>query len=122
MGKELAVLGCEVKVTTTGMSCEAIAITSQPSQKVKIGGKGVYFGDINVSLSAITSGSLVCASGSITITATGAKVTSSSNKVVLKGDKGTATLTFSDPSTGAQSPLPVTIEVTDAGQDKVIAL
>lgn len=122
MGKELAVQGCTVKVTTAGMSCEAIAVTTPPSQEVLADGKGVYFGDIDVSLTAITSGSLVCASGTITITATGEDHTSHSKKAVLKGDKGTKTLTFTDSSTGAQSQLPVTIEVTDPGQNKVIAL
>ena len=117
---ELAVQGCEVKITS-GQSCEVITITTSPSSDIFVGSKGVYFGDIDVSLSAITSGSLTCPSGTITIKGTNTDVfDSDGNKAVQKGDSGTKTLTFTDSSTGATSSIPVTIQITDAGQTDVL--
>lgn len=117
---ELAVQGCEVKITS-GQSCEAIAITTSPSSDNFVGSNGIYFGDIDVSLTAITSGNFACPSGTITIKGTNADVLDSvDKKAVQKGDSATKTLTFVDSSSGAESNLPVTIQITDAGQTDVL--
>lgn len=119
---ELAVQGCTVSITS-GQSATTIQITTPPSNKDFVGTKGIYFGDIDVSLTAITSGSLVCASGTITIKGTASNILDSGgNKAVQKNDSATKTLTFTDSSTGATSDIPVTIKITDAGQTDVIAL
>lgn len=117
---ELAVKGCEVKITS-GQSASKITITTLPSTDIFVGNNGVYFGDIDVLLTAITSGSLTCASGTITISGTNADVLNAEGKKALqKGDKATKTLTFTDSSSGATSKLPVTIQITDAGQSDVL--
>ena len=116
---ELAVKGCEVKITS-GQSATKIDIVTPPSTDILVGNNGVYFGDIDVLLTAITSGSLACPSGTITIKGTNANVLASADKkAVQKGDSATKTLTFTD-SSGATSDLPVTIQITDTGQTDVL--
>lgn len=119
---ELAVQGCQVSITS-GQSAVSIQVTTQPSDKVFAENKGVYFGDIDVSLVTITVGNLVCAGGTITISGTADNVLNADGyKAVQKGDSGSAELTFKDSSSGTETKLEVKIEVTDAGQGKVIAL
>lgn len=119
---ELAVQGCTVAITS-GQSASTIQITTSPSSDNFVNDKGIYFGDIDVSLTTITSGSLVCASGTITIKGTASNILDSGgNKAVQKNDTATKTLTFTDSSTGATSDIPVTIKITDASQTDVIAL
>lgn len=117
---ELAVKGCEVKITS-GQSATSIEIVTPPSTDMFVGNNGIYFGDIDVLLTAITSGSLVCPSGTITIKGTNADILDSADKkAVQKGDSATKTLTFTDSSTGTTSELPVTIQITNAGQTDVL--
>jgi putative lipoic acid-binding regulatory protein len=117
---ELAVKGCEVKITS-GQSASKIQITTPPSSDMFVGSNGIYFGDIDVQLTSITSGSLTCASGTITIKGTNDDVLNSDGeKAVQKNDNGTKTLTFTDSSTGSTSDLPVTVQITDTGQTDVL--
>lgn len=119
---ELAIQGCQVSITS-GQTASAINITTQPSSDVFVNNKGVYFGDINVSLTAVTSGSYVCASATITISGTAGNILNSNgDKAVVKGDSGSKSLTFTNPSTSEQITATVRIEVTNAGQTDVIAL
>ena len=61
-------------------------------------------------------------SGKITISGTADNILNADgDKAVQEGDSGTETLTFTDPSSGATSPIPVTIEVKKAGQTDVTA-
>lgn len=137
MGKEIAVLGCKFKISSTmgTISAASLQATSQPSQNVSVSGKGVYFDKITVAIatakiSAVvpgTTGTGVLASGSVDITATGSNITESNKKVALKGDKGTKTINFtftttSTPASTTPVPVPVTIEIGDPGQTDVIAL
>ena len=117
----LAVLGCTVEITS-GQLSELIQITTSPSSDVAVNGKGVYFGDVDVQLTAITIGNYLCSSGTITISGTANNVTSGNKNAVQINDSATKTLTFVD--TTGQTPsqnLPVTIQITDAGQSDVIA-
>lgn len=118
----LAVLGCTVEIMS-GQSSEAIAITTSPSSDVAVSGKGVYFGDIDISLSAITVGNYLCASGTITISGTASSILDKNNNPAVQlNDSATKSLTFVD--TTGQTPsqsLPVTIKITNAGQSDVIA-
>lgn len=117
---ELAVKGCTVSITS-GQQAASIQIVTPASSDISVGSNGVYFGDISVSLSSITMGSLMCPSGTVTIKGTASNVLSGSDKAVQKNDNGTETLTFTDSSSGATSSLPVTVQITDAGQTDVIA-
>lgn len=120
---ELAVQGCQVSITS-GQSASTIQITTQPSDVNFVNSKGIYFGDIDVSLTTITSGSYVCASATITISGTADNILdkSSSNKAVQKGDSGSKSLTFIDPSTQQTKQETVKIEITNAGQTDVNAI
>ena len=118
---ELAVQGCTIEITS-GQKASLIQITTPPSAKVKAEGKGIYFGDIEVSLTAITQGSLSCPSGTITISGTASNVLNANGDcAVQKNDTATDTFTFTDSSSGSTTDLPVTILITDAGQTKVVA-
>lgn len=117
---ELAVLGCTVQITS-GQTATSITITTSPSSDISINSKGVYFGDIDVTLIAVKQGSFVCPEATLTIKGTASNVLSGSKKAVQKNDNATDTFTFTDPSTLVTTDLPVTIQITDAGQTDVIA-
>lgn len=119
---ELAVEGCQVSITS-GQSASTIQITTQPSDVNFVNSKGIYFGDIDVRLTAITSGSYVCASATITISGTADNILDADgNKAVQKGDSGSKSLTFIDPSTQQTKKETVEIEITNAGQTDVNAI
>ena len=123
---ELAVEGCTVSLVIQGQSAASINIATSPSSDILVNlidDKGVYFGDIDVDLTGITfvSGeTFVCESGTITIKGTCSDVLEGTKKAVQKGDSGTDTFTFTGGSTGAIVDVPVTIQITDAGQTDVL--
>ena len=118
---EVAVKGCTVEIKS-GQEAGNINITTSPSSYDEVDDKGIYFGSIDVSLTNITQGNLLCPSGTITINGTASNVLDGGdNKAVQKGDSATKTLTFTDQTSGAPSDIPVTIEVTDANQSYVFA-
>ena len=120
----LAVLGCTIQITTSQVA-SSIQIKTSPSDKIIVNQKGVYFGDIDVQLTDIKTGNLVCPSGTITISGTADNVLElngeSKEKAVQVGDSGNDTFEFTDTSTGQHTPLPVGIMVVDAGQSDVSA-
>ena len=117
----LAVLGCTITITS-GQQAAATLVKTQPSQKVDVGGKGVYFGDMEVMLTGVTQGTLTCAEATLTIKGTASKVLdANSNKAVQVNDSATDTFEFTDSSSGVTSELPISIMITDAGQTDVIA-
>ena len=119
---ELAVKGCTVSITS-GQTATAINITTQPSSDVLVSQKGVYFGDIDVSLTAVTVGTLVCASATLTISGTAGNILDKNgNKAIQKGDNASDTFTFTDSTTLVTTDLPIAIQITDAGQSDVKAL
>lgn len=137
MGKELAVMGCKFKISSTMGSISAVSLqaSSQPSQNISVSSKGAYFDKITVAITTAkitaavpgTTGTGILASGSVDITGTGSNVLEGSKKAVLKGDKGTKTIKFtftttSTPPSTTPVPVPVTVEVDDPGQTDVIAL
>lgn len=119
----LAVLGCTITITS-GQQAAATLVKTQPSQKVKVGGKGVYFGDMEVMLTGVTQGSLTCAEATLTIKGTAGKTldVDSGDKAVQVNDTATDTFEFTDSSSGATTELPISIMITDAGQTDVVAL
>lgn len=117
---ELAVKGCTISITS-GQEASSKLITSQPSTKVLVGSNGVYFGDMNVTLTSVVQGAYVCEEASLTIKGTASNVLNSGDeKAVQKGDNASDTFTFKNPQ-GATQDFNVRIEVTDAGQTDVIA-
>ena len=118
---ELAVQGCTITITS-GQEASTKTITTQPSDKVFAGSKGVYFEDMNVKLLAVTQGAFVCEEAELTIKGTASNVLNSSDeKAVQKGDNASDSFTFKNPQ-GSEITATVRIEITDAGQADVIAL
>ena len=123
MLKNIAVQGCTLKLSQgTGN----ISITNDPSDDVKINGKGVYT-SMNFSISGFTGGEITVAgsgagSGSINTTVQNVKV--DGKPVLVKGDKSAEiTINGQKPSGSGTDPASciVTVEISDAGQDKVDA-
>ena len=121
--KNIAVVGCTVTLSPgTGVA----QITTQASLKVKADGKGVYFGPIDIAVSAY-SDSIITVSGSgagtITIQPSAQKVKIEGKYVVLEGDSGDAMIdgmAYSGSSTVAVKSK-VTAKIEVAGQIKVKA-
>lgn len=117
---ELAVKGCTISITS-GQEASAKLVTTQPSDKVLVNDKGVYFGDMTVKLTSVVQGAFVCEEAELTIKGTASKVLNSSDeKAVQKGDNASDSFTFKNPQ-GATQYFLVRIEITDAGQTAVIA-
>lgn len=119
---ELAVVGCTVEITS-GQTASAKIITTPPSTKVFADQKAVYFGDIDVQLTTLSQGNYVNPLATITIKATASKnLDSNGNKAVQKNDSGSQVVTLTDPDSGATITPTVTIKISDAGQQKALAL
>lgn len=121
--KNVAVVGCTVTLSP-GQGSKSI--TTQASAKVKADGKGIYFGPIDVSVSAYSDSIITVpssGSGTITIRPTTQKVKVEGDYVILEGDSGSATI--SGKAQVGQSQIDVTSNVTAkievAGQTKVKA-
>lgn len=132
---ELAVKGCTLKISSTMGSVNAsLQVTSTPSSDILVGDNGVYFNKLSVSISSATitatvagtTGTGTLSSGSIDIDGTEGEVLNSSDeKAVQKGDKATKTFAFtftttSSPPSQISVNVPITVEVTDAGQTDVL--
>ena len=121
---EVAVQGCTITFTDPTIQAVSIEVTTSPSDKVSVNGKGVYFDSIDVLLTSLTKGALTCPTGTITITGTAdnfiSPASESGKSALQKGDKGSATLTFYDSNSNTQV-VNVEIEITDAGQTDVTA-
>ncbi len=123
MGKNIAVSGCELEDETGGGT---VKITSLASTKVLAGGKGVYFGDVAISVSGSDGGGAIGdgnGAGTGTITGTGENI-DGGGPALLEGD--TAEVTVIGTTTSGQVVTPssasVTVKVTKSGQKVVIAL
>lgn len=121
--KNVAVVGCTVTLSPgKGMK----QITTQASLKVKADGKGVYFGPIDVSVSAYSDSVITVqssGSGTITIQPSAQKVKVEGKYVILEGDSGSAMISgkaqVGQKQVDVQSNVTAKIEV--AGQVKVKA-
>lgn len=121
--KNVAVVGCTVTLSPGEGNKQ---ITTQASLKVKADGKGVYFGPIDVSVSAYSDSVITVpgsGSGTITIQPSAQKVKVEGKFVILEGDIGSATI--SGKAQVGQTQVDVTNTVTAkiqvAGQTKVKA-
>ncbi len=121
--KNVAVVGCTVTLSPgEGMK----HITTQASLKVKADGKGVYFGPIDVSVSAYSDSVITVpssGSGTITIQPSAQKVKVEGQSVILEGDSGSAMISgkaqVGQTQVDVQSN--VTAKIEFAGQTKVKA-
>lgn len=121
--KNVAVVGCTVTLSPgTGVA----QITTQASLKVKADGKGVYFGNIDVSVSGYSDSTITVpgsGSGKITIQPSAQKVKVEGDYVILEGDSGDAMIDGMAQQGQAQVAVKskVTAKIEVAGQMKVKA-
>jgi hypothetical protein len=127
MGKEVAVKGCHLTISSGGSGPEP-TIKSQPSDDVLVSGKGVFFGEIKFEVSGVTAGDIANADGKGegTIKGTGSNILliSGSKKVVLKDDESASvTVNGTKPSQSGSAPASgsIKVKVSNAGQTDVIA-
>ena len=128
MGKEVAVDGCHLVISSGGTGPEP-TITSQPSDEVFVEGKGVFFGEIKFKVSGVNSGEITNADGKGegTILGTGSSILliAGSKKVVLKDDESASVpVTGTKPSQSGPVPASgsIKVKVASTGQTDVIAL
>ena len=128
MGKEIAVQGCHLVISSGGSGPEP-TITSQPSDDVLVSGKGVFFGEIKFKVSGVTAGDIANADGKGegTIQGTGSNILliAGSKKVVLKDDESASVpVNGTKPSQSGPQPASgsIKVKVSSTGQTDVIAL
>lgn len=121
--KNVAVVGCTVTLSPGEGNKQ---ITTQASLKVKADGKGVYFGPIDIAVSAYSDSTITVSgsgAGTITIQPSAQKVKVEGKYVILEGDSGDAMIdgmAYSGSSTVAVKSK-VTAKIKVAGQKKVKA-
>ena len=114
MGKLIAVEGCEL--TLSNGSAISVTITS-PASKLKATNKGVYFGDINISISGFSSEKVDSGSGKGIIRPTAKSVSRKKNKVIRVDDVSDQ-ITIYGTKSGEPATDIVTVKITDAGQNR----
>ena len=119
-----AVKGCKFSITPPVMAVEGVTtiqVITPESQNVKINGKGIYSGNIQVTVTNAMLGSLKQNEpATITISPDKVKYNKVDHKLCLGvGDKGqtVSPVTFSAGQTTSSQTIEITI--TDAGQDKI---
>ena len=121
--KNVAVVGCTV---TLSPGKGVAQISTQASLKVKADGKGVYFGNIDVSVSGYFDNTITVpgsGSGTITIKPSAQKVKVEGDYVILEGDSGDAMIDgmAQQGQTQVAVKSKVTAKIQFAGQSKVKA-
>ena len=121
--KNVAVVGCTV---TLSPGKGVAQISTQASLKVKADGKGVYFGNIDVSVSGYFDNTITVpgsGSGTITIKPSAKKVKVEGDYVILEGDSGDAMIDgmAQQGQTQVAVKSKVTAKIQFAGQNKVNA-
>lgn len=121
--KNVAVVGCTVTLSPGEGNKQ---ITTQASLKVKADGKGVYFGPIDIAVSAYSDSTITVSesgAGTITIQPSAQKVKVEGKYVILEGDSGDAMIDgmayYGSSTVAVKSKVTAKIEV--AGQIKVKA-
>ena len=121
--KNVAVVGCTVTLSPG----KGIAqISTQASLKVKADGKGIYFGNIDISVSGYSDSTITVpgsGSGKITIKPSAKKVKVEGDYVILEGDSGDAKINgkAQQGQTQVDVQSKVTAKIEVAGQVKVKA-
>jgi len=131
MKKAVAVDGCTLTITTAGVN-GTITIVSIPSLKSSAESKGIYSGDMQLLITGITgippAGSSSPGTASCSISPTAQKNKADGQLVVRVGDKveqvsavGATEPNPPPPGNTKPSTIIFDVEITDAGQTKVLA-
>lgn len=122
----IAVKGCTLEISSGGSGPEP-TVDSSPSDDVLVNGNGVFFDEIQFSVSGVTAGDIANADGkgSGTIKGTGDNILDASgDKAVLEGDES-AEITVEGTKPSQSGPTyasgKIKVKVSKAGQTDVIA-
>lgn len=126
--KNLVIEGCQFSIEVGGAVIGAgnVSITSPASinSKVKLGvvTKGIYAGQIGVSVSGYTDSAIAGGIGSGVISPSATTMKIDNQAVVLEGDSGQVVLSGTNPQSGSPvSGYTVTVKISVAGQSVVKA-
>lgn len=122
MSALVAVQGCTVSVLPP-VAGGTVTIQTPASVKSKAEGKGIYSGNISVLVAGTSLGALTQVSPAIiTISPSVIKKCKADGKIMLGfGDKGQSSSPVSFSAGIANSTAIIAIQITDAGQTKVVA-
>lgn len=119
--KNIAVKGCTLELTPASSPEATVTIKTDPSKKVLAVGKGCYFGDLEISITGYTGGSIDVTgsgSGNGTLSGSSTKYKIEGAAAVLEGDS--VTITVNGQKTSGSSTIAttqdVTVKISDAGQ------
>lgn len=122
--KKVVVEGFELEISSPPQqTIGSFTVDSIPSNKVLSEGKGCYFGSLVCTVSGIIdkiTENTQTAPVQINISGTSEKLMLGSDKAVLEGDSVEVTIDGISPS-GVTVSWPVTIEIKNANQDKLIS-
>lgn len=119
--KKVAVQGMTIVPVETGIAIEGYIITTPPSANVSVDQKGVFSGDITVTVPAPTYGAYVAPSTNFTLHPSSEFTDVDGEPCLLEGDTSdTLTLTGTNPS-GSTTQFSLTLKVLAANQNYAVA-
>lgn len=121
--KNVVVDGCEFSFDPAPVIVD-VTVKSTPSTKVKFGGKGAYFKEIEISVSGYAGGGVLDGkNSSVKIQGSSSTMKIENEKAILEGDKvEQITIAGVDQAdTSKPKSIKVTVSIGDAGQTKVKA-
>lgn len=122
--KKVVVEGFELEISSPmNNTIGDFTVINQPNNKILVNDKKCFFGQISILLNGIidnNTGNAQTAPVQINISGTSEKLMLGSDKAVLEGDSVEVTIDGISPS-GATVSWPVTIEIKNANQDKLIS-
>lgn len=122
--KKVVVEGFELEISSPiNNTIGSFTVINQPNNKILVNDKKCFFGQISILLNGIidnNTGNAQTAPVQINISGTSEKLMLGSDKAVLEGDSVEVTIDGISPS-GATVSWPVTIEIKNANQDKLIS-
>lgn len=118
--KNIAVQGMTIVPVETGISIDGYVVVTPPSSNSLVDGKGIFSGDVTVTVPAPTYGAYVAQSTDFTIHPTSGFANVDGNPCVLEGDVSD-TLTLTGYSGSSSTKFTLTLKVQKANQSNVAA-
>lgn len=118
--KNVAVQGMTIVPVETGISIDGYVVVTSPSSNSFVDGKGIFSGDITVTVPEPTYGDYVAQSTDFTIHPTSGFADVDGNPCVLEGDVSD-TLTLTGYSGSSSTTFALTLKVQKANQINVTA-
>lgn len=118
--KNVAVQGMTIVPVETGISIDGYVVVTPPSSNSLVDGKGIFSGDVTVTVPAPTYGAYVAQSTDFTIHPTSRFANVDGNPCALEGDVSD-TLTLTGYSGSSSKKFALTLKVQKANQSNVAA-